>query len=774
MKHTFKNIIVSLIVIVSGIVFFPRSAYPRDNPFDFITDPFSAASSDDAFASIRNPAFSGIPGESSFGYRYFSFFDRKNADHFAYMNAFGFSFFYGWLDHVYSPDSREIAHSGTNFFSIQKGFDFNVFVLGAGYSFTSGGVSPYDKYGSWTVGFLLRPVRFVSFGYSLCNIGSELGGEKIRRKDIYSLSVRPFGERLTLSVDAERESARAMDFLFAADFRFRNDISLFVKTGTDLNTRFGLTLPFLFLGEVPRTVLLNSGGSMNRRSQNSYFFGFALSKEKYKNAPVATQRAMLLIEIDGTIQENAEQKMFKEKDIIHFSLVQAIKTAREDSSIAGIILKIGEAGLGFAQIQEIRSELTEFRKAGKKAYAVMAAPGNRQYYLASACDKIYFTPNSLFYISGLSAEVYFFKGLLDRAGVKVESISKGKYKSFNEAYTREHLSDEFRENLTSLLRDLNDQFVGDIASGRGIARQKIEELFAKGFMGAKDAVAEKFIDEIKYYDDALMDLTRDKTTISLRSYINDTEKKFRWGAIPAVAVVYINGSIISGKTRDSDVFDTMGDETYARLLGEAFDESRAVVIRINSGGGSAAASDYMLNSLIRIKKRYNIPVVLSFGSMAASGGYYVACSGDRILASRGTLTGSIGVVTGKISAKVLYEKLGINKDVIKMSEFADIFSESKDLSEKERDLIQRGVDYVYDRFTEKVVAARRIDKSKIPDIAEGRVFTGAQAREKNMVDEFGGLLAAIEYAKVKAGIEGECEIRQYPEKVSFLPEMLSK
>ena len=206
------------------------------------------------------------------------------------------------------------------------------------------------------------------------------------------------------------------------------------------------------------------------------------------------------------------------------------------------------------------------------------------------------------------------------------------------------------------------------------------------------------------------------------------------------------------------------------MLEHAFTDSsvKAIIIRINSGGGSAVASDLMLNKLINLKKRFKKPVVFSFGNIAASGGYYVACSGDKIYSNRGTITGSIGVIFGKITLKELYEKLGIKNEIIKMSKFADIFSESRELTDKEKEILQRGINFTYDRFTGKVMKSRKIKKNKIPEVAEGKVFTGSQAEKNHLIDHIGGLLAAIKYAKSLSDLGSNYDIVKYPDKMTFI------
>jgi protease-4 len=255
-------------------------------------------------------------------------------------------------------------------------------------------------------------------------------------------------------------------------------------------------------------------------------------------------------------------------------------------------------------------------------------------------------------------------------------------------------------------------------------------------------------------------------TVSLNDYVDEKVRNLEWGPKPEIAVIYVTGSIVRGESNGYGNFSpkTIGDETYFAALQDVFKDSRvkAVVIRIDSGGGSSIASELMWHYLVKLKQEYNKPVIFSFGNIAASGGYYIACTGDRILSSRGSVTGSIGVFTGKLSLKELYAKLGINKDIIKMSEFADIFSEAKDMSAEERRVIEQGVDYVYKRFVEKVAEARPVAKANIEKATEGRVFTGSQAKNNGLVDSYGGLIAAIDLAKKITGINNAFIVRHLP------------
>ena len=349
--------------------------------------------------------------------------------------------------------------------------------------------------------------------------------------------------------------------------------------------------------------------------------------------------------------------------------------------------------------------------------------------------------------------------------MEFESFKHGAYKSFNETFTREHMSAEFRENMTALLTSLNDRFIGDIVADRAISRETVDEIIGRGSLTPEEAVKSGLVDRVGYPDEITEDIGKYSSTISLSSYLKAPVREYEWGPVPRVALVAIEGSIVSGNTFSTGWFRMIGNEAYEDALGKAFADPsvRAVVIRVNSGGGSAAASDYMLNALVKLKKKHPKPVVFSFGNIAASGGYYIACTGDRIFADPGTVTGSIGVVFGKITLEELYRKLGISKDTITMSEFADVFSESRHLTDREKKLLQSGVDFTYDRFTGMVARARGMQPGDVARVAEGRVFTGAQARDNRLVDEAGGLITAVEYAARVAKIDGRFEVVKLPD-----------
>lgn len=765
-------------ITVSILILFTSSAglYSAENPFPLPPSALSASHSEGSFSSMLNPVFSDLYSTNDLAYRYVSYNNEENGNHFASLNLFGFDFIFSNYNTIPDKDGESILDSGVNLYSINRGFLFgNVFGIGAGFSFSSGGEKYFNDYTGWNAGLLFRPVSFLSFGAVFKDFYGTIGGEKIDRSDIYSISVRPWKEYLTLTADCRiKENTDSVDaeFYYSAELKGYKDISLNLKYGTDRSFTAGLTLPFFIRRGNGTEIIIDAYGSDGSETADFKSPGIALVFKRKKEPvqiPVSDNFITLKIS-DNYTSEREESGLFSKREATFQDLVMGIEKAGNDPTIKGFIIEIDNAAFGMAQVQEIRDLLKRSRASGKKVYTVLNYSGNKEYYLASVSDRIFFAPNSTFKLTGLSAKAYFIKGLLDKGGVKFESISKGKYKSFSETFTRTGMSKEARENLTEILSDLNEQFINGITEERKLTQSAVEELFSRGFYTPAEAKEKGFIDEIMYGSEAADSLQEKIRTISLEEYIEEEESITFWGPIPAVAVINVTGSIVSGKGGGSAMSGSTGDYDYKEAIETAFADPsvKAVVIRIDSGGGSASASDFMWNALYSAKKKNPKPVVFSFGNTAASGGYYIACTGDTIFAEKGTITGSIGVVAGKVSAEELYSKLGITTETIKMSEFADIFSESRSFTEKEKELFQKEINFIYDRFTGKVMEGRSITEQEISAVAEGKIHTGSAAKGNKLINETGGLIAAIEYAKTKGEIDTNFKILNLPENGSVI------
>ena len=730
--------IVIILLLTAGNSFL----FAAENPLPLPPSALSAGYSEGSFSSMINPVFADLDTARDIAYTYLSYKGENKGNFYGSVNFFGFDIIMSFYDTIPDTEGNSILDSEMTAYSINKGFFFNnIFGFGAGYSFGSSSDDSFDDYSSWNTGLLFRPFSFLSFGYTAKDLGGHIGGKKINPASIYSISVRPWKDYLTLSADCIKKKDSKAEYYYSGELKGYKDISLILKFGTDKSISAGLTIPLFIRAGRGTEIIFDAYGSARSETSDYRSGGVAFNFNRNKDSINLTPApSYITLKINGNYSAEREESGFLSKREATFQdLARGIEKAGNDSSITGFIIEIDNAGMGMAQIEEIRDLLNKARSNGKKVYAVLNYSGNREYYLATASDKIFFTPNSTFSLTGLSAKVYFFKGLLDKGGVKFESFSKGRYKSFSETFTRTDMSKEARENLNTILSELNEQFINGISDARKITKADIEALFAKGFYTPAVAREKGFIDEIMYVNEAMDSLNEKVNTISFNEYINEKNSDRTWGDIPAIAVINVTGSIVSGNGGGSAMSGSTGDYDYKNSIDTAFTDPsvKAVVIRIDSGGGSAAASDFMWNTLSAARKKNPKPVVFSFGNTAASGGYYIACTGDPIFAGKGTITGSIGVVGGKVTAEELYSKLGISTETIKMSEFADIFSESRSLTQNEKALFQKNIDFIYDRFTGKVMEGRGITEKEISEVAEGRVHTGITAKGNKLINETG-------------------------------------
>ncbi len=759
-----------LAVCTAVFIVLPLASQTADPLFLF---PASSASySKDDFSYLSNPAFLNLPGSNALAYRQVYLQNEGSLAHHLTANALGFGFAWSSFNERETAEENGVSFPHGNLFTIGKGFFFgNTFGFGFTYNFNGDG--SFDEYRGWSAGFLLRPWRAISFGFASRNLGSAiLNAVALPRIDVYSIAVRPW-ECIILSADMavnENEGWRNAKYLYTLQISPFRNISLFASYDSDEHFSFGLSMPIDMQSPMKTPVLIADYGFSSTKGADIHSFGFALAGSRYHSS-VGAPDELLSITLSGAIDEiPVRQTMGKQKPVFA-DIISAIHKAATSEHVRAIVLTIDNHSLGFARAQELREELLRFKSHGGKVYAILMSSGNKNYYLASVADRVYFNPAESFMLNGLSAQVYFLRELLDKIGIKFESVRKGRYKFFNEQFTSRFMPREYRESLLALLTNLNEQFVGDISSSRKISAEAIEEMFRSAIITGKEALSRGFIDELSYSSEALNDISRREgrlRQISLEDYLSGEFRDAQWGPIPEIAVIHVEGSIVRGKTSRGGFFapEATGDENYRDLLAESMENPlvRGIVVRVNSGGGSAVASDLMLHYLKDAKKRSRKPVVFSFGDIAASGGYYIACSGDKIFASPGTVTGSIGVVGGKVSLQKLYEKLGINKESVKLSETADLFTESRDMTEKERSIFQKNIDAIYDRFTAIVSEGRKIEMAKISDLAEGRVFTGKTGKHNKLIDEIGTIMTAIEHVKTLAGIKGEYAITHFPQK----------
>lgn len=455
-------------------------------------------------------------------------------------------------------------------------------------------------------------------------------------------------------------------------------------------------------------------------------------------------------------------------------ILETIEKAKTDDRIKGIYLDLNTVSGGMATVEEIRNALEDFKTSGKWIVSYSEIYTQKGYYLASVADKIYLNPAGMMELRGLSSELMFFKNALEKLDVDMQVIRHGKFKSAVEPFMLEKMSESNRNQMQLILNTSWGSMLEKVSKSRNISIEKINEL-ADGIKIQKaiDAKNEGFVDELMYKDQ-LLDMFREKLEIAATDEINfikmpkylsatkdpleklkeETEKP----KDNQIAVVYAAGDIVSGKGEKGE----MGSETISKAIREARLDSnvKAIVLRVNSPGGSALASDVMWREVVLAKKVK--PVVVSMGNVAASGGYYISCAADKIVADEKTITGSIGVFGLIPNAQGFFNnKLGITFDTVKTNTHADMLTVFRPLTQEEKDIIQIGVENIYDDFITKVAEGRGMTKDQVDSIGQGRVWTGIDAKKIGLVDEIGGIDKAIAIAKEMAELE-DYTISNYP------------
>ncbi len=447
-------------------------------------------------------------------------------------------------------------------------------------------------------------------------------------------------------------------------------------------------------------------------------------------------------------------------------LLKLIGAARRHKRVQGLMLVLKNVSVGWGKIQEIHQELQRFHEAGKRSLAYLEMADNQSYYLACGTQQVYVPPSATVDLVGLRAEMFFFKNLLEYLGVAPQLFGLGKYKSAGEIFTRENMSEPHRSMLDSILTDLQKQLVDKIAARSEVTPQQVQEWIDQGPYTARQAEKRGLIDGIRYQDEVEDLLEGPQAGLRRLSpgRLRVKEGWFkRWVTFyrPQIAYLVAEGVLTTGESpRRGGRRPALDSESLTQFLRTARKRKRvkAVVIRINSPGGSALASDLLWRE-IRLTDQKK-PVIVSFGDVAASGGYYLATAARGILGMPATLTGSIGVIAGKFNLAQLLPKLGITVDSLEKGKRAGYLSPARPFSKGEAEAIQEQMREFYEElFLKKVAESRKKSQEDIRKLAEGRVWTGAQALENGLLDQVGGLVQAVERAQEEAGLPKRKKVR---------------
>ncbi|MGV0024565.1 signal peptide peptidase SppA [Phormidesmis priestleyi] len=465
------------------------------------------------------------------------------------------------------------------------------------------------------------------------------------------------------------------------------------------------------------------------------------------------------------------------------TVLDTIDQATQDKRIVALFLHggSGASSSGFATLKEVREALERFKAAGKKIYAYDVDWAEREYYLASVANTLAVNPIGQMEINGLSSESMFFAGALQKYGVGVQVTRVGKYKSAVEPFLLTKRSPANREQTQKLLGDLWGEFLATTSKDRKMTVQQMQAIAdSKGILTADEALKSKLADKVAYSDEMVAELKKitgeddeEKSfrQINLGTYAKIAEEEVqKRGGKNQIAVIYAEGEIVNGQGGSGDV----GGDRLARQLRQLRqdDNVKAVVLRVNSPGGSATASEIIQREVILTKKVK--PLVVSMGSVAASGGYWIATYGDRIFAEANTITGSIGVFGLQPNVQKIANQNGLTWDVVKTGRFADSQTITRPKNPEELELVQRSVNKIYDQFLTKVSDSRKLQKNKVAEIAQGRVWSGIQAKSLGLVDELGGLDAAIKDAAKRAKLGDDWQIEEYPKSSTFEERILQR
>lgn len=511
-----------------------------------------------------------------------------------------------------------------------------------------------------------------------------------------------------------------------------------------------------FIGGLIATAGGDKGATVDDNSVLQVSFKANIS-ERTPDNPLA---ALSFLGIDG------------EKNLGLNDILAGIKKAKNDGRIKGIFLDESYMLSGQATTEELRNALIDFKRSGKFVVAYSEVYTQGFYYLASVADKIYVNPKGIFQFKGFSSQVTFLKGTLDKLGIEAQIIKVGTYKSAVEPFFLTKMSDANRQQVNSYLGSLYDHYLTGISKSRGISK---DTLFALAdnykIQFPEDALKYKLVDGLKYKDEILAELKQRTSVkakgtlakVDLGEYVKSQAKSDTTVSTNRIAIVYASGEINGGEGDDN----TIGSEGISRALRKVREDKKikAVVFRINSPGGSSLASDVIWREVMLTKKVK--PIIVSMGDVAASGGYYIACAADSIIAEPNTITGSIGIFAILPNMQKFFnDKLGITFDGVKTGKYADLGNTSRPLTPEERAILQNSVNHGYDDFTKAVAQGRGKTQAYINSIGQGRVWTGSQALKIGLVDRLGNINDAIHSAAKMAKLK-EYRLVPYPEQKSI-------
>jgi len=496
--------------------------------------------------------------------------------------------------------------------------------------------------------------------------------------------------------------------------------------------------------------------------------------------PSIADGSILVLPIEGHYVESQDPSLLAQiltdADMSFAGLLSEMKKAERDDRLSRVVLRIRNLAIGWGQAQELRDAIARLRDAGRQPIAYLEVAGfgaNIEYYVASAADEVQIAPAGFGGVVGLAGEYFFLGQMWKKFGIEFDVSRAGRFKSAVETLTGDEMSDAYREAANSLLDSINQQFVSGIAESRGMTSAAVRAVIDRAPMTPNEMVKHHLVDRIAFFDELLESF--DGPIVEASEYAQVDLASLGFDPVAQFALIYGSGNVVVGRGRvNSRGSPVMASDTVADAIEAAADDPDidAIIFRIDSPGGSVLAADIIWRAL-EVAKQSEKPLIASFSNVAASGGYYVAAGADTILASPGSVTGSIGVFALRPVFKGLLDKLDINVETLTRGAHADLLLTSQPLSPETAAIIDREIEAIYQLFLERVADGRRLDLQAVDRIAQGRVWTGEQALERGLIDGLGGLNEAVLRGKQALGLDAEADVAliPYPEDDSLIAQL---
>ena len=748
-----KTIIFRLIVVaISTINISAQDISGLQLPFE------SVATTNSASSIVWNPAGLGFDNGSGFNIAQ-TYYSRNVFPNYRdtgfYFAGKGFGYSVEWLNEFDSRTKQTIA---TGF-----GRD-DYFSWGFGYSWFRSDDRRYKALNVRTIGFTSRPWKFLSIagkGNSIRGTNFQIwqGGDSNTSipQDNYRIGIalRPFGNIVTITTELNVDQITPGDDKSTLIY----GLELWSKKGFSFSAMYDDAGNFEFGFEVgiPKLGVRNS----NAYPENGTFRSSSVVielRQHHRETILRSKGRYLTLSLKGDIPDEPQKRFFFSRGPrTTAEWVRLIEKARSDNSIGGIILNIGRFKGGMATVSEIRNALLRFKEGGKKIVVYSEIMTGKGLLLASVADMVMMNPSGYLYFTGLTASISYYKGLLDKIGVEVEFVRVGRYKSAVEPFSFDSMSYSFREDIDAILDDYQKFYIDGISEGRNLSKEDIRTLQDNGPFTASEALKSKLIDKIAY-EDEIDDIIKKKyglksiRKIKARDHEKQKKLKREWSDKKKIAIIHLSGAIIPGESRSGSL---LGAKTASRIIKYARENRsiKAIILRIDSGGGTALGADIIWNELRHAKGKK--PIIASFGDITASGAYYLAMPADTILAEKTTLTGSIGIFMALPKVKELYKKLGIRQEIIKRGKHSDILSGQRKWTEEERELLQRQLNELYKDFVNKVSEGRGMTSAEVDSVGMGRLWTGEDALANGLIDMIGGIKEAEDLSLRMTGLNRE-------------------